>query len=149
MNLQVWLPKKQQQLVKIAADNGCTICSSLIKLTVDNPQKANLHVLPMQQITVDNLTQYRVRIGPSLPTNPFDRRSESYKTRPILAWRPTGWTYKSVPKDGGKIQQTLTPALPSGITLERSHANIFIHGENFPLDGIFQSIELFSIRMWS
>ncbi|TGZ59629.1 hypothetical protein CRM22_008971 [Opisthorchis felineus] len=130
LNLRVWLHRNQHQLVSTAALNGCTICASLMTHVVSNQQRAQLHVLPMAQVGMSSLIQYRTTLGPSNDQTPFNSASTVNRPRPLVAWRPTGWSHQTSAKTNKLFQTTLDSSkpLPEGIRLQQCNDNIRIYG---------------------
>ncbi|CAH8501998.1 unnamed protein product [Schistosoma turkestanicum] len=125
LNLKVWLPNNQNRLVKLAAQGGCTICKQLLQYVIDTPHKAQLHVLPMQQLNATGLVQYRKKLDNRLAHGSFHSSSNfSKKFQSILAWRPTGWSHHQ----SNTNNQTSTKPLLNGIVLEQKKEDIHIYG---------------------
>ncbi|VDP82599.1 unnamed protein product [Echinostoma caproni] len=129
LNLSVWLPSSQNKLVRVAAENGCPLCQALLARSTSDRRRAQLHVASMNQITANQLMQYRALPDIALP-NPrrslFEAVKQIPNTRSVLAWRPTGWSH--VPwnqkQAGTKSARLKTP----GVRLEVSNNQVSIYG---------------------
>uniref|UniRef100_A0A5K4ENY8 Putative dna cross-link repair protein pso2/snm1 n=1 Tax=Schistosoma mansoni TaxID=6183 RepID=A0A5K4ENY8_SCHMA len=124
LNLKVWLPNNQNRLIKLAAQGGCSVCKELLQYVVDSSHKAQLHVLPMQQLNVAGLVQYQKKLGNRLPIDPFHNSPTFPKLRSILGWRPTGWSHRQ----SNNAQSSIRPP-PNGIVLEQKKGDIHIYGK--------------------
>ncbi|CAH8528408.1 unnamed protein product [Heterobilharzia americana] len=142
LNLLVWLPRNQSRLVKLAAQGGCIICQKLLQCVVDNPHQAQLHVLPMQQLNLTGLVQHRNKMGDRLPSDPFHKSSSHSKLRPVLGWRPTGWSHRQ----SSKSQTSIVPS-PSGVVLERKQGDFHIFGAPYSEHSSFLELKEFITRL--
>nr|CAH8849020.1 unnamed protein product [Trichobilharzia regenti] len=142
LNLQVWLPKYQSRLVKLAAQGGCDVCKKLLQCVTNNPQKAQLHVLPMQQLNLKSLIKHRNEMGSPLPADPFQKSSCKSNSRPVLGWRPTGWSHRKL----NRSQTSLIP-LPEGVVLEGRQENIHIYGAPYSEHSSFLELKEFITRL--
>ncbi|KER25557.1 hypothetical protein T265_07016 [Opisthorchis viverrini] len=145
LNLRVWLHRNQHQLVSTAALNGCTVCASLMAHVVSNQQRAQLHVLPMAQLGMSSLIQYRTTLGPSNDQTPFNSPSNVNRPRPLVAWRPTGWSHQTGAKTNKLLQTTLDSSkpLPEGIRLQQCNDNIRIYGAAYSEHSSYSELKRF------
>lgn len=145
LDLGLYMPKKRYQLIKLAADNGCSICSNLISKYISDPRKAQLHVLPMQQLNLNALNQYRLKLAPKVLQNtPFTMKCP--QSRRILAWRPTGWTHvPQCDRNSGYKQQILSSSgeHPPGLILVEQTMDITIYGAAYSEHSSFVELQEF------
>ncbi|VDP27237.1 unnamed protein product [Schistosoma margrebowiei] len=142
LNLKVWLPNNQNRLIKLAAQGGCTICKELLQYVVDSSHKAQLHVLPMQQLNVTSLVEYQKKLGNRLPIDPFHSSSTLSKSRFILGWRPTGWSHRQ----SNNTQTSMKPPR-NGIVLEQKKGDIHIYGASYSEHSSFLELKQFITRL--
>ena len=67
-----------------AAKRRIILCQENVELEAmltDNPKEAGVHVIPLMHLKADNLTAYVKSLSPYFTS--------------VLAFRPTGWTFKS------------------------------------------------------
>ncbi|CAL8069879.1 unnamed protein product [Calicophoron daubneyi] len=147
LKLTVWLPTRQRQLVSIAATHGCTVCGDLLSHTSDNPHKAQLHVVSMREISMAHLKQYRVNFSTPGQKNPFSRPEPTH-LRSVLAWRPTGWSYRAPAKHEDMVQSTLDHHKPAkGVYAEYSNSNIYIYGAAYSEHSSFAELKEFILQL--
>ncbi|THD25041.1 putative dna cross-link repair protein pso2/snm1 [Fasciola hepatica] len=129
LNLSVWLPRAQHQLVHVAADHGCRLCQALLDRCVSDRREAQLHIASMNQINISQLTQYSALPDVTLSTSQLgslDVKNKIKKVRNVLAWRPTGWSH--VPQKRATVCVPKSRAATPGVRLENSNGHIFIYG---------------------
>ncbi|KAA0189354.1 DNA cross-link repair 1A protein, partial [Fasciolopsis buskii] len=134
LNLSVWFPKTQHQLVLVAAEHGCQLCRALLGRCVPDRRKARLHIASMNQINVRQLARYSTLPDVMLPTvrsGLVELKDRSKNMRPVLAWRPTGWSHVPQKRPGTSFAPVLSSSphdAVRGVRLEHSNGHVFVYG---------------------
>lgn len=90
----------------------CQENNELSQLLTSNPEEAQVHVLPLGDIRPDNMSKYLL--------------DHQHKYRRLLAFKPTGWTYKSTKIETSDLKmsplsQLVTPPMDRTIHLSPSY----------------------------
>lgn len=148
LNLSVWFPKTQHQLVLVAAEHGCQLCRALLGRCVPDRRKARLHIASMNQINVRQLARYSTLPDVMLPTvrsGLVELKDRSKNMRPVLAWRPTGWSHVPQKRPGTSFAPVLSSSphdAVRGVRLEHSNGHVFVYGMHRILSSLIATLLL-------